>query len=398
MRLLQLILVATPAFSQQLALVGGTIYADPAQPPIPDGVIVIDNGRISALGRKSAVPIPKTARTIDCKNTTITAGFWNSHVHFFELKWENAATLPAAELARQLEDMTTRFGFTTVFDLGSKGQNTRAIRTRIESGEVSGPRIFTTGEALLAPGAMPPANVLRFLGNMYNPGPEVATPVQAAEASQKLIAEGADAIKVHLQRRIPEDAIRAAVAEAHRANKPVFVHPSDTADILASLRAGVDIIAHTTPYSPWDDKTVKTMKDANVPLIPTLTVWKHIMRHGRVSAQQSAVATATAELKSWHTANGTTLFGNDLGAVEYDPTEEYVLMSKAGMTFPQILASLTTNPAKQFHRENDLGKLAKGMIADIVVLSANPAKDIRALANVRYTFRSGKLVSGAGPV
>jgi hypothetical protein len=56
---------------------------------------------------------------LDCSGLTITAGFWNSHVHFFERKWANAATIPAPELTRQLQEMLTRYGFTSVFDLGS---------------------------------------------------------------------------------------------------------------------------------------------------------------------------------------------------------------------------------------------------------------------------------------
>ncbi|TMA19766.1 MAG: 4-alpha-glucanotransferase, partial [Deltaproteobacteria bacterium] len=86
---------------------------------------------------------------VNCAGLTITAGFCNSHVHFFERKWANAAAIPAAELMRQLQDFLTRYGFTTVFDLSSPWQNTRVLRDRIESGEVPGPRIRSTGQGLL---------------------------------------------------------------------------------------------------------------------------------------------------------------------------------------------------------------------------------------------------------
>src|SRR6185503_18712057 len=118
-------------------------------------------------------------KTIDCSGRSVAPGFRNSHVHFFERKWADAASIPTEELARQLEDAFLRFGFTTVFDLGSDLENTKKIRARIESGEVAGPRIFTTGEGLIPLGGMPPDIVLSMMGVMKTPLPEVANAQQA---------------------------------------------------------------------------------------------------------------------------------------------------------------------------------------------------------------------------
>ena len=76
--------------------------------------------------------------------------------------------------------MTTRYGFTSVFDIGSAGDNTRSIRGRIESGEVRGPRIRTTGEVIVAPGAIPAPTVLRALGSMVSANHEVTNADEAA--------------------------------------------------------------------------------------------------------------------------------------------------------------------------------------------------------------------------
>jgi imidazolonepropionase-like amidohydrolase len=102
---------------------------------------VIDGDTIVDVGSD----VPAGAKTIDCSGLTITAGFWNSHVHFFERMWAGAKSIPAAELQRQLDEFLTRYGFVSVFDLSSDRRNTRAVRDRIEAGEVSGPRIRTTG-------------------------------------------------------------------------------------------------------------------------------------------------------------------------------------------------------------------------------------------------------------
>jgi len=127
---------------------GGVVYPAPQTPPIRDAVVVIRNGAIASVGVRGSVQIPAGATVIDAAGLTVTAGFWNSHVHFLERKWANAAAMPARDLERQLQDMLTRFGCTTVFDTWSAWDNTRAIRDRVESGEVRGPKIFSTGDAI----------------------------------------------------------------------------------------------------------------------------------------------------------------------------------------------------------------------------------------------------------
>jgi len=399
------VLVAAASLSGQgrqttaLALVGGTVYASPAAEPIRDSVVLIRDGRIAAVGDRRSIQITRGVETIDCAGRTITAGFWNSHVHFFERKWTNAAAIPAPELEQQLQDMLARYGFTSVFDLGSEWANTRQIRDRIEAGEVRGPRIRSTGEVLVARGAVPPDPVIRALGYMTVRNLEIADASQASEAAVKQIDAGVDAIKVHLQPPptpnppIPPGAIEAAVAAAHRAGKPVFVHPNTPADVLAAARAGVDVIAHTTPASgPWDDTILSTMKERRVALIPTLMAWKTLLRHERVSVQAWSVANAVAQLRAWTASGGTTLFGTDLGAADYDPADEYALMAQAGMTVRQILAALTTAPAERFGASRQLGKVEAGLAADLTVLKGDPSADVRALAAVQYTIRDGKII------
>jgi imidazolonepropionase-like amidohydrolase len=388
--------------NEDLALVGGKIYADPTAEAIRDGVVLIQGGKIAAVGSRSSssqglVQLPATVRTLDCSGRTITAGFWNSHVHFFERKWANAATIPAPELGRQLQDMLTRYGFTSVFDLSSLWENTRRLRDRIEHGEVPGPRIRSTGEGLVPPGAVPSEPVLNFMGVMKTPLPEIGDAAQAAAAAKKLLDEGVDGIKLFASAprgaALAESVFQAAVNEAHRLGKPVFVHTNSGTDVLAAVGGGVDVIAHTTPSSgPWDETIVGAMREGRVALTPTLTVWKYYMRHDRISTQEQIANTAIGQLRAWLACGGTVLFGNDLGAVDYDPSEEYALMAEAGMSFGQILDSLTTAPAGRFGESKQLGRIAAGLQADLVVLKDDPSKNIRALTAVEYTLRAGKIV------
>jgi imidazolonepropionase-like amidohydrolase len=398
--LMAVVLLAAGAAQRtgSLALVGGTIYVSPAEEPIPNGVVLIDGGKIAAVGTKAQVKIPASAQVIDCAGRTITAGFWNSHVHFMERKWVDAANIPASELNQQLQEMLTRYGFTAAFDLSSRWENTRALRDRVDKGEVNGPRIYSTGLGMIpANPGLPPDAIISFMG-WVNVGPtEVANPAQAQEAVRKLLESGVDGIKLFIsapsRATLSEAVIRAAVDEAHRAGKPVFVHPNTGSDVLLAARAGVDVIAHTTPASgPWDQTIIAAMKQHTVALTPTLWIWKWYARHDRQSAQDKTVNTEVEQLRAWIASGGTVLFGTDLGAVDPDPTEEYMLMAKAGMDFRQILASLTTAPADRFGKSESLGRVAAGLQADLVVLKSDPSKDIHALADVLYTLRDGNII------
>jgi len=218
---------------------------------------------------------------------------------------------------------------------------------------------------------MPPDIVLNLMGVMKFPFPEAANAADAITAVRALLDEGVDAIKLFA---LPEDAIAAAIVEAHRAGKRVFMHPNTTADVAAGLRSGVDVIAHTTPSTgSWADLPI----GANAALTPTLTLRHFFMRHDRASAQERMVADAVAQLRTWIERGGTVLFGTDLGAVDPDPSLEYQLMREAGMDSDAILASLT--PA---------ARMEPGAPADLVAFEGD-------FANVRYTIRNGRVVGVA---
>ena len=147
-----------------IALTGARVYPNPSDAPLLDATIVVGDGEIASVGNDDAA-IPLHAPVLDCRGCTIIPGLWNAHVHFHERKWADAGAIPAAEVDDQLQELT-RYGFTTVFDLSSRWENTRCLRERINSGDASGPRIFSTGEGLIPTGGTPPPDVFRTLGLM----------------------------------------------------------------------------------------------------------------------------------------------------------------------------------------------------------------------------------------
>src|SRR5215467_10259055 len=113
--------------ASDLALVGAKIFAAPEEPPIENGTILIHDGLIATVGPAAKVQISRDATVLDCKGLVVTAGFWNSHVHILSPALLHADTLSSPQLAAQLEEMFTRWGFTTVFDIASVLDNTKRI-------------------------------------------------------------------------------------------------------------------------------------------------------------------------------------------------------------------------------------------------------------------------------
>jgi imidazolonepropionase-like amidohydrolase len=389
------------ARASDLALVGAKIYPSPTERPIENGAILIHDGHILAVGPSPTIKIPRAAKVIDCKGLFVTAGFWNSHVHIMSPGLLHAEKLSSEQIASQLEEMLTRWGFTTVFDIGSVLDNTTLIRRRIESGEMKGPRILTVGEPFWAKGGTP-IYVRGFLEANQISIPEVESSAQATQRVRQHIHDGADGIKIFtgsVERDgiliMPLELATAIVAESHRAGKPVFAHPSNPQGVEVAVQSGVDILAHTTPSGgAWSSSLVESMKAARTALIPTLTLW-HVESKGESPEgfEKGMNTVVLPELRAYSEAGGQILFGTDVGYIEqFDTSEEFVWMSRAGMSFQQIIASLTTNPAQRFGYSTHSGRIAKGMDADLVVLRADPAQNATAFSRVRYTIRSGNVI------
>ena len=378
-----------------LALTGATIYPSPGDAPIGRGVVLVRDGRIVAVGDATTHAVPEDAIRVDCDGLYVVAGFQNSHVHFTEAKWDDAAQLPAAQLSAQLEDMLLRWGATTVVDTGSLLSNTLALRARIDSGEVRGPRIYTVGTPTYPHNGIP-----YYLRETLPPDvlPLLNTPQTAAEAAAitaRQMDAGADALKlftgswVERGKVLPMDpgVARAAAAEAHARGKLVYAHASNVAGLEPALEARVDVLAHALDDDRgWNEAHVARMKAIRMAMIPTLKLF----------GGQTYTKHIQAEVGTYARAGGQILFGTDVGFLtDYDTTDEFALMAGAGLDWRAILASLTTAPTERFGETLRRGRVASGLDADLVVLGADPSADATAFANVRYTIRGGRVVYSA---
>jgi imidazolonepropionase-like amidohydrolase len=291
-----------------------------------------------------------------------------------------------------------------VVDTGSLLANTVALRRRIEAGDLPGPRILTAGGAIYPENGLPfyvkeavPAEFHKYLDQ-----PE--TPADSAAAARRTLGAGADVVKLFTGSLVSlgsvkpmrVDIARAAVDEAHGRKALVYTHPSNDAGLQVAIDAGVDILAHTAPGGgSWDAALVAKMRDSGIALAPTLKLWSYeVLRFGGTPERaESITQNGVRQLQAFSSAGGQVLFGTDVGYMrDYDTTEEFVRMAQAGMTPMQILASLTTAPAARFREDGRRGRIAPGMDADLVVLEADPAADVRNFSRVRHTLRGGRLI------
>jgi imidazolonepropionase-like amidohydrolase len=372
-------LIAVQCIGADLALVAGAVYTHPERDVIKDAVVLIRDGRIVNVGRRGSLVIPPAAEVVDCSGKFIVAGFYNSHVHFIGPLWQGTATASASQLQSQIREMLTRFGFTSVYDLSSPLEDTVALRRRIESGEIDGPAIRTTGMGFVKKDGTP--SYVREQFHM----PEIDSADEAKRLVEDRLNGGADGIKIFTgSAGVPGPPLKlayvqASTSAAHRRGKLVFAHPQHRAGLQNAVDGGIDVLVHTTVQEEtWDEALVRRMVRKRMALIPTLKLFKYEAKgDGEPPSGIERWAAVTREqLRRFLLHGGEVLFGTDAGYMsDFDPTEEYELMAQAGMTWRQILASLTTLPANRLGDGRRKGVIRKGWDADLVVLTHDPASD-----------------------
>ena len=382
------LLFACGAGAQNLAIVHATVYASPQAPAQRGLTVLIRDGKIAKVGLH--IQVPDGTATLPCNGCVVVAGFWNAHVHFMEPKWDDAAHQPAEKLAGQIEAMLTHSGFTTVVDTGSDGENTIALRRRIESGEIAGPRIYTAGAPIFPAHALPyyldgiPATLRSKLGQ-----PE--TPAEATVFVDKNAALGTNIVKLFTGSIVKPNQItpmavpiaKAAADEAHRHGQAVFAHPSNLEGARVAVESGVDVLAHAPEETTGiDEPFLRTMVARHMTMIPTLKLF----------SQDGNIAEIRAEVNRFRSLGGRLVYGTDTGFLsDYDQGEEFRQLAQSGLDFREVLAMLTTAPAELFHLSS--GKVEPGMNGDLTVLAADPASgDPAAFTKVLYTIRGGRVI------
>jgi imidazolonepropionase-like amidohydrolase len=378
-----------------LVVRGAKVYLSPDSLPIEGGTVVVRNGRVAAVGKDVAVPADAVA--IPCDHCIVTAGFWNAHVHFTEPKWNWAAWKSPDVLNVQLADMLISRGFTTVVDVGSDLRVTLSLRRRTEAGELAGPKIYTAGSAQYPHNGIPfyvkktlPAYLIHLM-------PQPASPEEAGAIERRNIAQGADLLKLFTGSIVePGQVLPMSVANAHAAvdvaharGQLAFCHPSNLAGVRVAMESGVDVLAHAPSYAAGVDAALLGEVVArHMSMVPTLKMFGTT-----VTTDPAYLLPIYAEVRKFHELGGQLLVGTDVGYMtDYRTEDEFRALAASGLGANDILRMLTTAPAERFGVAGEKGTIAPGKLADLVVLSADPAQDVTNFARVQTTIRSGKVI------
>lgn len=377
-----------------LAIRDVRVYTAPDSDPLDHATVLVRSGIVVAVGPN--IDIPQNTNVLECPNCTVTAGFWNAHVHFTESKWDYSAFKSASTLNAQLADMLTSRGFTTVADLGSDLRQTVSLRRRIETGDVLGPAIYTAGS-----GIYPPHGIPYYLGDLpffirwTMPQPE--SPEAAAEIEERNIRRGADLLKLFTGSLVthrsvlpmPVDIAKAAVEVAHRHGQLAFAHPSNLAGTKVAVDSGVDVLAHA-PSVPdsVDAALLQSVVDHHMSMMPTLKMFATT-----ASTDPAFLNPIYAIVRQFHSLGGDLMFGTDVGYMtDYTTEDEFVALTKSGLNPRDILRMLTVAPATRFGVAALKGTVTPGKMADLVVLDGDPLTDVAAFSRIHFTIRNGRLI------
>jgi imidazolonepropionase-like amidohydrolase len=391
---------------------------DAASGSLHDGQsVAVENGRIADVGPGLAGPAD--ALVIDAGGRTVMPGLIDAHTHpaivdhdvFAMSEWSPAYV--AARASRALAGMLAR-GFTSIRDVG--GGETGLARA-VEEGYFTGPRVFYGGKQLSQTGGAgdwraPSRRV--YDDNYYSPAFGVICDgvPEVRRAVREEVRRGAHHIKVYLSGAVdsPSDRVdstqfsmeelRAIVEEATAANIYVAGHAYTSRAINRGLEAGVRSIEHG---NLMDASSIPLFREHGAFYVPTIVTYRALADRSRQGLLPADIAVKLDEvidgaLRALELAHGAGLpiaYGTDLFADMHDQQlQEFVIRSEI-QSPADLIRSATTTAAQLLRREGELGVVAPGALADLLVVDGSPLDDIRVLTT---PARSLRLIMKGGQV
>jgi imidazolonepropionase-like amidohydrolase len=369
--------------------------------------VVVVEGRLIAAINPETTP---QGEVIDLGDVTLLPGLMDLHTHLtgdLEGDWVNRAVreTPADAALRGARNArrTLMAGFTTVRDLGDGGFAAISLMKAVDAGFVPGPHIFSSGHALGVTGGH--CDVTGYAPGVqefdYRSG--VADGVdEVVKAVRYQIKHGARVIKVCVTagvlsfegpvgaQQYGPDELEAIVAEAARHGIKVAGHAHGSDGILAAVRAGFDSIEHGSMLT---DEILGEMKQRGTYLVPTTylagAIDMEVLPPPIRAKAESVIPVAVESVRRAVAAGVPIAFGTDAAVIPHGTNaHEFAALVERGMTPLQALQSATLNAADLLG-VTDRGRLAPGLLADIVAVPGNPLDDISVMQQVRFVMKAG---------
>jgi imidazolonepropionase-like amidohydrolase len=386
--------------------------------PVQNGVVVVTDDRIVAVGASGSVSVPAGARVIDLGDATLLPGFIDAHTHIIGRPLSDPASdiaavkdIPAyaAIVGVSNARKTLMGGFTTIRVLGSPDFDDVALRQAITNGVVPGPRMQVAAHSFGITGG-------HCDENGYTPGLEdrdyrtgVADGVdEVRKAVRYQVKYGADVIKICATGGVLSEGdavgatqytleeMQAVVSEAAKLDRKVAAHAHGTEGIKLAVRAGVASIEHG---SFLDEEGARMMAQRGTFLVPTISAGEFVenaAKSGRLTGLRAEKALAAAQgmrssVRLAQRLGVPIALGTDAGVGEHGANgHEFTLMvTWGGLTPMQSIVAGTSSAAKLLGWEKQIGTLAPGKWADIVAVPGDPTSDIKLMEKPSFVMKGG---------
>jgi imidazolonepropionase-like amidohydrolase len=387
---------------------------------VPNAVVIVESGRITAAG--SGLAVPAGARVIDLGDATLLPGLIDAHVHLTGESsddWYRAAVEGLRRTVAEKAIRSTEFarrtlmaGFTTVRNVGAEDYIDVGLRNGINAGVIPGPRMLVATQALGARGGHCDTTGFPYL--LFGKEPGVAEGIASGadafrDAVRFEVKYGADVIKVCATGgvlslsdevdtpQLTQAEMDAIVDEAHRLRKKTAAHAHGAEGAKVAIRAGIDSIEHG---SFLDDEALRMMKERGTYFVPTLMAGEYA--GGRKSTRTyppeiAAKAKAALESRSVAFRNALRMgvkiaFGTDSAVSPHGRNaEEFALLVEHGMTPAAALRTATSAASTLLGIDKRTGTLEPGKDADVVAVPGDVLADVRATEKVAFVMRGGKV-------
>jgi imidazolonepropionase-like amidohydrolase len=405
---------APAAPARVLLLEPDAVFDGTTEAPHRGWVVLVRGERIQAAGPRAAVPVPDGAERIPLPGTTLLPGLSDLHSHvllhpYDETPWNDQVLREslAVRTARAVNHLrrTLEAGFTLLRDLGTEGAGyaDAGLKEAVDQGIIPGPRLLVTTKAIVATGSYGPKGF----------GAEIGVPQGAEEADgvegvtrvvRDQIGHGADWVKIYADYRwgprgearptFTEAEWEAIVRTASSSGRPVVAHASTVEGMRRAIMAGVETIEHGDAATP---ELFALMKQRGVAFCPTLAATESTTRYRGWKKGTDPLPAGVAQKQAMFRAalaSGVTICnGSDVGVFAHgDNALELELMVEYGMRPVDALRAATSVNARVVHREGELGRVAPGLLADLVAVRGDPTTDIRRVRDVRLVLKGGAIV------
>jgi imidazolonepropionase-like amidohydrolase len=407
-----------------IAIRGVTLIDGTGRGSLPGATVVIEGNAIKAAGAN--VQAPAGARLIDGTGKFLIPGMIDAHVHLRGGRGPGAGADGERDGTRALQGYLYS-GVTTIFDAGNRPEYIMGLRAKEQSGAIVSPRIFATGGTVASPnGHGGPYNVEAWPGDRRLLDEHLATKPDMAKIGQDEHGWGT---RPQIN-QLPDDLLEKIIRYYHSKGVRIIIHTSNEHNSIEAIYAGADTMAHPIIQAPMSDQYVNLMKVKHVPTISTLTIGENYSRvadhpefvdqplyrdtiepeeRQRLKTEESAkqkenrwaawmkVMTPVAQ-DNMKRLNET---GKDIVATGTDQSSgpalhrELELLAGAGISPADVIVMATRNAARALGKLDELGTIEAGKLADLVLLKADPTKDINNAKLVDTVIKNGQVIDRA---